>query len=102
MFASARPGSHSLDVVLYEMLTGEVPLGRFAPPSQKAQIDVRLDEVVLRTLAREPELRYQRASDLQSEMENISGVLARLPAKVQSALGFEYKSKQTLFGSTAV
>ena len=38
------------------MLTGELPLGKFQPPSQKVQVDVRLDEVVLRSLAKEPEL----------------------------------------------
>ncbi len=29
-------------VVFYELLTGELPLGRFAPPSQKVEVDVRL------------------------------------------------------------
>ena len=36
------------------MLTGELPIGRFAPPSKKVQIDVRLDEVVLRRWKRSP------------------------------------------------
>ena len=35
-----------MGVVFYEMLTGELPIGRFEPPSKKVQIDVRLDEVV--------------------------------------------------------
>src|SRR5262249_1970590 len=65
-----RADLFSLGVVFYEMLTGELPVGRFAPPSQKARVDARLDPVVLRALAREPELRYQDAAELKREVES--------------------------------
>jgi len=39
---------------------GRTAVRRFAPPSQKVQVDVRLDEVVLHALEKEPERRYQR------------------------------------------
>jgi hypothetical protein len=58
-------------MVFYQMLTGELPGRRIEPPSRKVHIDVRLNEVVLRALEKEPERRYQHVSEVKTAVETI-------------------------------
>lgn len=80
-----RADIFAIGVVLYELLTGQLPVGDFAPPSQSPGVPRRLDEVVKKALAQDPGQRYQQAEQLSQDVRSSAGTQAAAAPAPSSA-----------------
>lgn len=106
-----RSDIYALGILTYEMLTGDSPFRAdsvyatmtkrlkmdAAPPStHNSEVPAELDSIVLKALAREPEMRYQAASELQADLMplmerygvKVDTPIARKRKKTEDKLGF--------------
>ena len=66
-----RADIYAVGVMFYEMLTGNLPQGRVRPPSEFAEMDRKVDQIVFRCVEFDPDNRYQSISELIRDLESI-------------------------------
>ncbi len=71
--ADPRSDLYATGVVLYEMLAGELPIGRFTLPSRRRpdDCDARVDALIERSLEKSPSGRFQGAREMCDAIEAV-------------------------------
>ena len=100
-FERPREADHRVDVfalgvVFYEMLTGRLPLGRFEPPSESSPVGPRVDHVVLKSLEREPQRRYDSTASVRNDLESDEPLPDPEPAAARAQPPHDETVRQTV------
>ncbi|MEZ5386334.1 MAG: serine/threonine-protein kinase [Prosthecobacter sp.] len=81
-----RADLYAMGVMLYQMLTGEIPRGMWTMPSVKLGTDPRFDAIITKAMQTDREHRYQSAAALRQDLDGILTVpLAALRQQQEAA-----------------
>ncbi len=95
-----RADLYAVGVMLYQMLTGDIPRGMFRMPSQKFQnIDPRFDAIVQRALEHDREERYQSSIEIRRDLDVILTTPYAAPGREASAAVPKQSAARTVIPS---